>query len=116
IDARVVLIIEDAERAGDGFETRHLERLLWTLRGLKRISFIIAADSQRTRIDFSKLCDTIELVPILTTERVLPILTIAYGHWLAEFSSVDIDPHPDRGGADKLRLRAASVGGVMHYI
>ena len=32
LNARVVLIIEDAERAGEGFETRHLERLLWALK------------------------------------------------------------------------------------
>ena len=116
LNARVVLIIEDAERAGDGFETRHLERLLWTLRGFRRISFIVAAERNRTQIDFAKLCDTVELLPQLTPSKVLSVLMLAYSHWLAEFTSTDIDPHRDRENADKLGLRAATIGGMMDYL
>ena len=116
LDARLVLMVEDAERAGGGFETRHLERLLWTFRGFNRLSFIVAADQKHTRIDFGKLCDIIELVPPLHRAKVLSVLTTAYGHWLAAFSTVDVDPHPSRRDADKLGLRAASTGGMMDYI
>ncbi len=115
LDARVVLIIEDAERAGEGFETRHLERLLWTLRRFNRITFIVAAEPQHTRIDFSKLCDIIELVPTLTPAKALAVVNIAYTHWATQFSSIDIDPHPSRRNEDKLELRAANIGGVMDY-
>ena len=44
IDIRVVLIIEDAERAENaGLDTRHLERLLWALGDSKRLTYVIAA-------------------------------------------------------------------------
>ena len=37
IGAHVVPIVQDVERAGEGFDTRHLQRLLWALRNAKGI-------------------------------------------------------------------------------
>lgn len=116
LNARVVLIIEDAERVGEGFETRHLERLLWALKRHNRISFLVAADRKGTKIDFAKLCDIVQLVPPLTPQSALAVLNVAYAHWLTQFSGSDIDPHPDRQRADKLGLRASSLGDFGHYI
>ena len=45
IDARLLLIVQDAERAGATFDTRHLQRLLWALRNTSRIQFILSVDS-----------------------------------------------------------------------
>lgn len=43
IDARVVLMIEDVERAEKaGLDTRHLERLLWALGRSRRLTFVVA--------------------------------------------------------------------------
>ncbi len=81
IDARLVLIIEDAERAGRGFETRHLERLLWTLRKVDRVSFVLSFDTGGVGFDYGKLCDTIERIPLLTVDRVEELLAPAYPAW-----------------------------------
>ena len=45
VGARLVLIIEDGDRATSGdFDPRHLERLLWHLRSRRRVSFVLALD------------------------------------------------------------------------
>ncbi len=103
LNARLVLVIEDIERAGDAFDTRHLQRLLWALRQVERASFILAVDPDHAPLDFSKLCDTIELVPQVEVKQVATILRVAYEHWLTKFSY--IDPHPNRREGDKLQLR-----------
>ena len=103
LNARLVLVIEDIERAGDAFDTRHLQRLLWALRQVERASFILAVDPDHAPLDFSKLCDTIELVPQVEVKQVATILRVTYEHWLTKFSY--IDPHPNRREGDKLQLR-----------
>jgi hypothetical protein len=115
LDARVLLIVEDLERAGESFETRHLARLLWALRRLHRSSFILAVDPDHVRLDFPKLCDTIERVPSIEVRQVARILTVAFAHWRTQYSF--IDPHPNRkSDNDKLRLEHALMEGLMDYM
>ena len=114
LNARLVLIIEDVERAGDGFDTRHVQRFLWALRKVERASFILAADEDHARLDCDKLCDTIELVPPVEVKHTATILKVAYDYWLTKFSY--IDPHPNRNKGDKLQLEHALLGGTMGYI
>ena len=114
IDARVVLIVQDVERAGEGFDTRHLQRLLWALRNARGIQFILSVDPDHARLDFPKLCDSIELVPPIEVDQVARILKVARDHWRTNFS--DIDPHPKRRDGDKLRLDEALAGGMMDYM
>ncbi len=114
IGAHVLLIVQDVERAGEGFDTRHLQRLLWALRNTKGIQFILSVDPDHAPLDFPKLCDTVEVVPSIEVEHVARILTIAYGHWRTKFS--DIDPHPNRRDGDKLRLGHALAGGMIDYM
>ena len=114
LNARLVLIIEDIERAGDRFDTRHLQRFLWALRQVERASFILAVDPEHAPLDFSKLCDAIELIPPVEVKHAARILKVAYDHWLTKFSY--IDPHPNRRNGDKLRLEHALQGGMMDYI
>ena len=114
IDARLLLIVQDVERAGQGFDTRHLQRLLWALRNTSRIQFILSVDPDHAALDFPKLCDSIELVPAVQVNHVARILTTAYGHWRTKFS--DIDPHPNRRDADKLGIGQALAGGMNDYM
>ena len=113
LNARLVLIIEDVERTGDGFDTRHLQRFLWALRQVERASFILATDPDHARLDCEKLCDTIELVPLVEVKHTATILKVAYDHWLTKFFY--IDPHPNRNEGDKLQLKHALLGGMMDY-
>jgi hypothetical protein len=103
IDARLVLIIEDAERAGRDFETRHLERLLWTLRKVDRVSFVLSFDTGGVGFDYGKLCDTIERIPLLTVERVEELLAPAYEAW-GKVGDNFIDPIYGEERKDRLGL------------
>ena len=114
LNARLVLVIEDVERTGDGFDKRHLQRFLWALRKVERASFILAADQDHARLDCDKLCDTIELVPQVEVKHTATIVKVAYDHWRTKFSY--IDPHPNRNEGDKLQLEHALLGGTMDYI
>lgn len=89
LNARIVLFIEDADRAGRQFETHHLERLLWTLRDVPRVSFVLSIDATRARFDYRKLCDVIEIVPAVDPERVLAILSMAHVHWIEDVAFID---------------------------
>ena len=112
LDARLVLIVEDAERTGKTFDTRHLERLLWALRDMSKISFVLAFDpSHGPRIAFAKLCDTVELLRPLDDTEVASILLTAVDHWASVHS--DIDPKPER--REKLQLSYAKEGGLLEY-
>ena len=54
VNAKVVLFVEDGDRTGGkDFDHGHLERLLWRLRGLDRVSTVIALDHTRAQIDLS---------------------------------------------------------------
>ena len=112
INARLLLVIEDAERAGQVFETRHLERLLWTLRGVARVSFILSFDPERASFDYSKLCDNIERVPRITADRVEDMLAPAYEHWQT-VSEGYIDPLPERR-EDRLGLANVTDPLIRH--
>ena len=105
IDAKVVLMVEDVERTGEGFDTRHLERFLWALRRLERCTFVVAVDA-RSRLDFLKLSDTIELVPSVRVEHVERILRAAYKRWTTKYS--DIDPIPHRNDSDPFQFRTTT--------
>ena len=112
INARLLLVIEDAERAGQVFETRHLERLLWTLRGVARVSFILSFDPERASFDYSKLCDNIERVPRITADRVEDILAPAYEHWQTVTEGYS-DPLPEQR-TDRLGLTNVTDPLIRH--
>jgi hypothetical protein len=97
LNARVILFVEDADRAGNRVESRHLERLLTTLRDVSRVSFVLSIDGTRgPQFDYRKLCDTIEIVPKLQAEYVLQILRLAYLQWMSE---PFVDPRPKKESA-----------------
>ena len=73
IDARLLLIVQDAERAGATFDMRHLQRLLWALRNTSRIQFVLSVDPHHALLDFPKLCDSIELLPEIEVDHVARI-------------------------------------------
>ena len=114
LDARLVLIIQDVERTGKEFDTRHLDRFLWALREVDRASFILAIDPDHATSDYSKLCDTIERVPHFDVRQVARILCAAYAHWTTEFP--DINPHNERRDGGKLELGQTAYDGWQGYI
>ena len=102
LNARLVLVVENLERAGQTFDSRHLARLLWALRQVERASFILALDPDHSDIDVWKICDAVERVPDVVVDQVRTILSAAYEQWLATFSYIDPAQNRETGG--KLRL------------
>ena len=114
LNARLVLIVEDVERTAREFDTRHLQRLLWALRGIPRISFVLACDPDNgPSIDFAKLCDTIELLRPMEYEHVGAILVTAINNWWEAYPDVDPRPDPHRS---KLRRLYHQAGGMHDYL
>jgi KAP family P-loop domain len=113
LNVRVVMFVEDADRAGVGFDTRHLERLLATLREVKRLSFVLSLDGTKgPTFDYRKLCDVIELVPKLDPEDVFATLSFAYRHWISSVPYID----PRNGDKRKSRLNLDEpVGELLRY-
>lgn len=105
LDARLLIVIEDAERAGLESGTRHLERLLWTLRRVDRVSFILAFDPNGARFAYEKLCDIVERIPPVTPDRAEDILAPAYAHWMSDSDAII----PVHEGGDKDRLGLSNV-------
>ena len=101
-DARIVLMVEDIERAGPAFDPRHLHRFLWAFRQLDRCSFVVAVDTD-TKFDLLKVCDTIELVPAVNTKRVANVIMAAYDHWNSAYSY--INSLPDESISDKFLFK-----------
>jgi vacuolar-type H+-ATPase catalytic subunit A/Vma1 len=112
IGARLLLIVEDAERAGPQFETRHLDRLLWTLREVPRVSFVLSFDPSHGQLDYTKLCDVIELVPPVNPEHVQRLLMVAYGNWSNAYAT---DRLPGGQRASRLDL-AGPEGDLAEYV
>lgn len=110
IDAQVVLMVEDVERTGESFDTRHLERFLWALRRLERCTFVVAVDAE-SRLDFLKLCDTVELVPMVRVEHLERIFITAYNRWITRYS--DIDPISHRNDSDPFQFRMRTPEGLL---
>lgn len=98
---RLVLVVEDAERAGSDLAVRPLERLLWTLRDVQGVSFIISM-APGAGFDQAKLCDHLERIPALSPGQVETVLALGYAHWrtpLAEqLEVVSTDSSRDRLG------------------
>ena len=99
LNARLVLIVEDVERTTREFDTRHLQRFLWALRGIRSVSFVLACDPDPNNgpsIDFPKLCDIIELLRPMQYEHVGAILVTAVDHWHHAYPDIDPRPAPHR--------------------
>jgi hypothetical protein len=104
-DARLVICIEDAERADDDFDPQHVQRLLWRLRDVPGVSFVLAVDPREVRFDFAKVCDHVERMPLVDAEQVRHLLRMVRDHCMTERF---IDPVNDRATDNALDLNASS--------
>ena len=113
LNARLVLIVEDTDRTGATFDTRHLERLLWALHDLPRTTFVLAFDPNHgPRTDVTKICDTVERLGSLQDKDVAVVVSAAVHYWTSEYS--DIEPRIRHTG--KLGLQYAQEGGILEYM
>ena len=114
LDRHIVLVVEDLERLPTSFSIMHVSRFLWSIREMHRCSTIIAIDPKYTRMDFAKLCDSIELVPELPLVDVAKVLIDQYEDWTSKYG--DIDPQINHSGRDKLELAMAKRHSIPLYL
>ena len=113
LNTRLVLIVEDTDRTGATFDTRHLERLLWALHDLQRTTFVLAFDPNHgPHTDFTKICDTVERLDALQDTDVATVVSAAVHYWTSEYS--DIEPRLRQTG--KLGLQYTQKGGIFEYM
>ena len=117
LNARIVVLIEDADRTGPDFDPQHIQRLLWNLRLTERITFVVAADPQ-IPFDIAKLCDHIELLPRVEVTTVKKMMANLRDKNRTRFDFIDSAPDRDdllelqAIGDDTLeRIMTASYGG-----
>lgn len=121
LDRRIVLAVEDFERLPSSFDATHLSRFLWALREIPRCCTIIAVDPQRARkkdskkdLDLAKLCDFIETVPEMSTEKTASELIDRYEYWRSRYKNDDLQV-PD-GGFDKFEFDRIKEYGIQTYL
>ena len=113
LNARLVLIVEDTDRTGATFDTRHLERLLWALHDLPRTTFVLAFDPNHgPQTDVTKICDTVERLEALQDKDVAVVVSAAVHFWTSEYSDIE----PKRQQTGKLGLQYTQRGGIFEYM
>lgn len=114
IDHRLILIVDDLDRVDKTFDISHISRFLWAIREIERCCSVIAIDPNRTDLDYEKLCDSTETVPLVSIQLVTDTLTELYQHWRSAHD--DIDPNEDRKNQDKFELGRISEIGLQTYL
>ena len=92
-NARLVIIVEDVDRAGSGFNFSQIQALLNRFREVEGVCFIITADLRKIALDFSKLCDHQEDLLILSEPVVINLLD-EFRSWALSQNPEDVDPTP----------------------
>jgi hypothetical protein len=113
LDLRVVLFVEDADRAAaTGFEPGRLERLLWILKDLRHVTFVLALSREST-LDISKLCDHVEVLPPLNGDTVARALARLREHWQRDYKYIT---PKTRQRSDPLELESEASKGLAAYL
>ena len=119
IDRRLILIIDDLDRVGKTFDISHISRFLWAIREIERCCSVISIDPSRSELDYGKLCDSTEIVPLVPIQMVADTLVELYQHWISAPKGPapkDIDPNEHRKDQDKFELGRISEMGLQTYL
>jgi hypothetical protein len=93
---RLCLVVEDVDRGPSStFDPSHVSAMLNRIREVANVSFILTTSVEsRNRIDFTKLCDHIEIIPKVDKDSVWRLLRLLHESCVNRFG--DIDPMPAR--------------------
>lgn len=92
VGARLVVVIEDVDRNDTGFGVSHVQALLYRLREVEGLSFILSARTG-AEIDFTKLCDRQEELFPLDRDEVLDVV--------AKVQTLCLDGYPEDVGTSE---------------
>lgn len=90
VNARLVVVVEDLDRTSSSrFDRKEIAALLFRLKETDNVSFILAAgQSSSGDLDFSKICENIELVKEFEPEEIAAIIQAVRRHCLRDFKHV----------------------------
>ncbi|HEV2696257.1 MAG TPA: P-loop NTPase fold protein [Verrucomicrobiae bacterium] len=114
IKAKLIVVIEDADRNGEKFDISYIQALLQRLRQVEGLSFIICA-GPNTNIAFAKLCEHIETIPDLGEDQILSVAERVRKICREKFPQ-DIDPHSGRKPLDDKTNRILGSLWMSTYI
>jgi hypothetical protein len=89
VNARLVIVIEDTDRNGSDFDIGCIEALLQRFRNTPGLSFVVTAGPD-SKIDFTRLCEHLEVLPELDGATVLSFLDTVLKEALKAFPE-DVD-------------------------
>ena len=72
IRAKVVVIVEDVDRAGEKFDVSSIFALLAQFREVPGLSFILSISPHQV-VDFAKLCESTEILPKPSVEQITEV-------------------------------------------
>ncbi len=107
VNARLIIVIEDTDRNGVRFNAEDLEALLFRLKQIKGISYILTTNIS-SNVDFAKLCEQTESIPTLDEDQTLHIIDLVRNHCLNSFPN---DIHPAYY-SNKLATQVDSGSGI----
>ncbi|MCX6900458.1 MAG: P-loop NTPase fold protein [Verrucomicrobia bacterium] len=93
INAQLVILLEDADRAGSDFDEKDIEAMLNNIRDVERLSFVFTV-GDRSGIEFPRVAENIEFLPRIPIETVLDFLDKVRDDCRSKYG--DIDPSPKR--------------------
>jgi hypothetical protein len=73
VDHIVVVVVEDVDRNGRGFDLGDVQALLARFREVTGVSFILSISNEQ-QVDFARLCEFVDVVPTLDEEQALKIV------------------------------------------
>lgn len=91
VNARLLIVLEDVDRnQSSSFNCDDITAMLFRLKEVKEVSFILAASSKsRVRIDFSKICDHIEVMPRPGQKAILNAFEVVRKHCIEDYHFID---------------------------
>jgi len=69
----VVVVIEDVDRNGRGFDLSDIQALLARFREVTGVSFVLSISNEQ-QVDFARLCEFVDVIPTLDEEQVLKVV------------------------------------------
>jgi hypothetical protein len=116
IGRRVVVVVEDVDRAGEKFDISTVFALLAQFREVRNLAFILTISPHQV-VDFARLCEFTELLPMPTPSTVALLCQRIRDHLIEMFpDDILVDKVKDLAGTERIdSLSALMMPGVKDW-
>jgi KAP family P-loop domain len=112
IRRRIVVVVEDVDRAGQRFDIGSVFALLSQFREVDSLSFVLTISPHQS-MDFAKLCEFSEIIPTPASSDVAAICQHVRDALVRKHADILVDKLDDLAGADRVgELTALIVPGT----